>query len=423
MSKLQELIQKLCPNGVEYKKLGDLGAFENIGVDKKTIEGQTLVKLLNYVDVYKKIYIDNNIPQMIVSASTKKIHDCSCEKGDIFITPTSETRDDIGHAAVITETLVNTVYSYHIMRLRLFEYNMTTSFFIRYLFETDIVQKQICKLAKGLTRFGLSKYDFAKIEIPIPPLEVQEEIVKILDRFAEYAAELQAELQARQEQYEYYRDKLLSFNNIDGGGYASVTWMKMSEIGTFIRGNGLQKKDFTERGVPCIHYGQIYTYYGTFAFHTKSFVNEELAKKCKKAHTGDLVFATVSENVDDVCKCVAWLGNDEICISGDSLAFCHNQNPKYLAYYFQTAAFADYKRSKVTGTKVIRLHQSKLEQFVVPVPSLVEQEHIVSVLDKFETLVNSLTTGLPAEIAAVQEQYEYYRNKLLSFPRNEKISA
>ena len=419
MSKLQELIQKLCPNGVEYKKLGDLGAFENIGVDKKTIEGQTLVKLLNYVDVYKKIYIDNNIPQMIVSASTKKIHDCSCEKGDIFITPTSETRDDIGHAAVITETLVNTVYSYHIMRLRLFEYNMTTSFFIRYLFETDIVQKQICKLAKGLTRFGLSKYDFAKIEIPIPPLEVQEEIVKILDRFAEYAAELQA----RQEQYEYYRDKLLSFNNIDGGGYASVTWMKMSEIGTFIRGNGLQKKDFTERGVPCIHYGQIYTYYGTFAFHTKSFVNEELAKKCKKAHTGDLVFATVSENVDDVCKCVAWLGNDEICISGDSLAFCHNQNPKYLAYYFQTAAFADYKRSKVTGTKVIRLHQSKLEQFVVPVPSLVEQEHIVSVLDKFETLVNSLTTGLPAEIAAVQEQYEYYRNKLLSFPRNEKISA
>lgn len=199
--------------------------------------------------------------------------------------------------------------------------------------------------------------------------------------------------------------------------------MKMSEIGTFVRGNGLQKKDFTENGVPCIHYGQIYTYYGTFATNTKSFVNEETAKKCKKAHTGDLVFATVSENVDDVCKCVAWLGNEEICISGDSLAFCHNQNPKYLAYYFQTAAFADYKRSKVTGTKVIRLHQSKLEQFVVPVPSLVEQEHIVSVLDKFETLVNSLTTGLPAEIAAVQEQYEYYRNKLLSFPRNEKISA
>ena len=185
MSKLQELIRELCPDGVEYKKLGELGVFENIGVDKKTVEGQSLVTLLNYVDVYKNMYIDNSIPQMIVSASTKKIHDCSCEKGDIFITPTSETRDDIGHASVITETLINTVYSYHIMRFRLIEANMTTSFFIRYLFETELVQKQIYKFAKGLTRFGLSKYDFAKIEIPYPPLNIQEEIVKILDRFAE----------------------------------------------------------------------------------------------------------------------------------------------------------------------------------------------------------------------------------------------
>ena len=162
MGKLEELIQQHCPNGVEYKKLGDLGTFENIGVDKKTIEGQPLVSLLNYVDVYKNIHIDNNVPKMVVSATPKKIKDCTCEKGDIFLTPTSETRDDIGHASVITETLVNTVYSYHIMRFRLTDTNnMITSFFIRYLFETELVQKQIYKLAKGLTRFGLSIYDFA----------------------------------------------------------------------------------------------------------------------------------------------------------------------------------------------------------------------------------------------------------------------
>lgn len=219
MSKLTELLEIHCPNGVEYKKLGDLGIFENIGVDKKTVEGQPLVSLLNYVDVYKNIHIDNNVPKMIVSATTKKIKDCTCEKGDIFITPTSETRDDIGHAAVVTETLINTVYSYHIMRFRLTEINMTTSFFIRYMFESELVQKQIYKLAKGLTRFGLSKYDFAKIEIPFPPIEVQEEIVRILDQFRTLAAELQAELQARQEQYEYYRNKLLTFNGI-GGGYS-----------------------------------------------------------------------------------------------------------------------------------------------------------------------------------------------------------
>lgn len=222
MSQIKDLINEICPNGVEFKRLGELGVFENIGVDKKTIKGQTLVKLLNYVDVYKNMYIDNSIPSMIVSATEKKIQNCTCEKGDIFITPTSETRDDIGHASVVLETLMNTVYSYHIMRFRLMEVNMTTSFFIRYLFETDIVQKQIYKLAKGLTRFGLSKYDFAKIEIPLPPIEIQEEIVNILDRFAEYASELQAELQARQIQYEYYRDKLLSFNDINRGGGGSL---------------------------------------------------------------------------------------------------------------------------------------------------------------------------------------------------------
>lgn len=189
----------------------------------------------------------------------------------------------------------------------------------------------------------------------------------------------------------------------------------MNEIGYFIRGNGLQKKDFRECGFPCIHYGQIYTYYGTFTTQTKSFVCDDVAKKCKKARTGDLIFATVSENIDDVCKCVAWLGEGEICISGDSLAFRHNQNPKYLAYYFQTSSFSDYKKTKVTGTKVIRLHQSKLEQFAIPLPSIAEQERIVSILDKFECLVYDLSRGLPAEIDAVKKQYRYYRDKLLSF--------
>ena len=183
MSKIEDLIKQHCPNGVEYKELGDLGVFENIGVDKKTVPNEKLVKLLNYMDVYKNPYIDETIPQMIVSASDKKILQCSVEKGDIFITPTSETKDDIGHSAVILETITDCCYSYHLMRYRLNEVNMTTSFYIRYLFEGGDVQKQIYKYAKGLTRYGLSKYDFAKIKIPVPPLPVQEEIVRILDAF------------------------------------------------------------------------------------------------------------------------------------------------------------------------------------------------------------------------------------------------
>jgi type I restriction enzyme S subunit len=189
----------------------------------------------------------------------------------------------------------------------------------------------------------------------------------------------------------------------------------MSEIGELIRGNGLQKKDFAENGVGCIHYGQIYTYYGTFADKTKSFVSEEAAKKFKKVQKGDLIIATTSENVEDVCKTMAWLGDGEICISGETYIFKHSENSKYLAYYLQTPMFFDYKKQNATGTKVIRVHGDKLGKFKIPIPPLEEQNRIVAILDKFETLVNDISTGLPAEIKMRRQQYEYYRNKLLTF--------
>lgn len=208
MSKLKELIGRLCPDGVEFIKHSSIGVFENIGVDKKTCPNEPLVQLLNYVDVYKNKYIDASIPNMTVSAPLRKIQDCDIRQWDLFVTPTSETRDDIGHTAVVIEDMPNVVYSYHIMRFRLNNPNKINACFINYIFESIEVQKQIYKFASGLTRFGLSKYKFGDIEIPFPPIEIQEEIVRILDCFAAYSAELQA----RKEQYEYYRNLLLTFN-------------------------------------------------------------------------------------------------------------------------------------------------------------------------------------------------------------------
>lgn len=253
------------------------------------------------------------------------------------------------------------------------------------------------------------------IEIPIPPLDVQNEIVRILDIFTSHTAELQtklqAELQARKEQYEYYRNKLLTFEKDD----KNVKWMKLGEIGTFIRGNGLQKKDFTETGFPCIHYGQIHTHYGTFADTTISHTSFVLAEKLRKASYGDLVIATTSEDVDGVCKACAWLGKNDVAVSGDAYIYKHNQNPKYISYLFQTKRFYEYKRKASVGAKVVRVSGDSMKNFIFPIPSISEQTRIVSILDKFEALVNDLTEGIPAEIAAVQEQYEYYRNKLLTF--------
>ena len=175
------------------------------------------------MDVCRHKYIDTSVPTMVVTAPEKKITQCNVLKDDIFITPSSETIGEIGFAAVIMEDLPNVVYSYHIMRYRLNNPNTITAKYIRYLFEAPVIRKQILKEAKGLTRFGLSKYQFAALNIPFPPLEIQRKIVECLDNFSALAAELQAELQKSRKQYEYYRTLLLTpsptestANNNDG---------------------------------------------------------------------------------------------------------------------------------------------------------------------------------------------------------------
>lgn len=258
------------------------------------------------------------------------------------------------------------------------------------------------------------------IPIPCPDnpkksLEIQAEIVRILDAFTAMTAELTTELNLRQQQYNYYRDQLLSFEE----GEVEHLPMGHEGVGSFVRGSGLQKKDFTAVGVGCIHYGQIYTHYGTYADKTLTFVSKDFARKARKAQSGDLVIATTSENDEDVCKAVAWLGNEEIAVSNDACIYKHNLNPKFVSYFFQTEHFQKQKRQYITGAKVRRVNADNLAKILIPVPSLEEQARIVAILDKFDTLTSSLTEGLPREIELRQQQYEYYRDLLLSFPKSE----
>lgn len=192
-----------------------------------------------------------------------------------------------------------------------------------------------------------------------------------------------------------------------------VKHQTLGEIGEFIRGNGIQKRDFQDSGFGCIHYGQIYTYYGLFADHTKSFIDPNLAEKRKKAYKGDLVIATTSENEEDVCKACAWLGEEPIAISGDAYIFRHHQNPKYLSYCFQSELFQSQKKKYITGTKVLRVNGDAMAKIHVPVPPLPVQEEIVRILDSF----SSLEAELEAELEARRKQYTHYRDELLKFER------
>ena len=391
---------------VEWKELGLLGTFENIGTDKKIIEGEKLVTLLNYVDVYHHKHIDSTIPQMIVSASEKKIKDCSIEQGDIFVTPSSETVDDIGHSSVIEENIPNAVYSYHIMRFRLFNKNMLMSYYINYAFDTDNVKKQILKKAQGLTRFGLSKDKFASIQIPFPSLSEQERIVGILDTFTSSIDNLKQQIAKRHKQYEYYREQLLDLEGKDG-----VEMKRLGEIGEFIRGNGIQKNDFVEEGFGCIHYGQIHARYGFSAEETISKIEESLYKKCKKAQKGDVVLATTSEDAEGVAKPFVWLGDEKVAVSGDAFIYHHNQNGKFMGHQFLTHKFMQFKIKYATGAKVVRISGDNMAKYEVALPSIDKQNKIVDILDKFEASIQNLE----AQLSQREKQYEYYRNKLLTF--------
>lgn len=189
----------------------------------------------------------------------------------------------------------------------------------------------------------------------------------------------------------------------------------MGEVGNFLRGSGIQKSDFVDDGAGCIHYGQIHTHYGTWAKKTKSFIRPDLAARLRKAHKGDLVIATTSEDDGAVAKAVAWLGDEPVAVSTDAYIFRHSLNPKYVSYFFQTEHFQAQKKPHVTGTKVRRISGESMAKIKIPVPSMEEQERIVAILDRFDELTNDLSTGLPAEITARRRQYAYYRDQLLTF--------
>ncbi|MFR2976167.1 MAG: restriction endonuclease subunit S [Segatella copri] len=404
MTNLEILIQELCPDGVEFRTMEEVFEIRNGYTPSKNNpdfwEGGT-IPWFRMEDIRQNGRILSDAIQHITPAAIKG-------KGlfpaNSIIIATTATIGE--HALVIADSLANQRFTNLAVRKSL-SACLLPKFVFYYMFVID----EWCK--KNVNAGNFASVDmkrFKKLEFPLPPIEVQTEIVRILDKFTS----LEAELDCRKRQYEYYRDKLLSFENVGG---QEVEWKKMSEVGTFIRGNGLQKKDFTESGVGCIHYGQIYTKFNTFTDKTLTYCSENVARKLTPVHPGDLIIACTSENVEDVCKTVAWLGKEDIVTGGHACVFSHHENPKYIAYLLQTENFFQQKKKYARGVKVIDIKVADLQKITLPIPSLEEQQRIVSILDRFESLTTSLQSGLPAEIAARRQQYEHYRDKLLTFKR------
>ncbi|HAS6198731.1 TPA: restriction endonuclease subunit S [Vibrio vulnificus] len=303
---------------------------------------------------------------------------------------------------------------------------------IQYCISTTDFKLYLEEHQSGAAYPAISDSKVKAFEIPIPcpespekSLAIQAEIVRILDTFTELTieliTELATELKARKKQYNYYRNKLLSFEN------GEVEWKPLGEIGEFIRGKRFTKKDYvTDSGVKVIHYGEIYTHYGTSATRAISQVRADLAESLRYAEPNDVIVSSVSETIEDVGKAVAWLGEEKVAIHDDSYAIRHSLNPKYLSYCLQTENFTAQKIQYVSRGKVKRLLIDGASKVKIPVPypndpkkSRTEQDRIVAILEKFEMLTGAISDCLPREIELRKKQYEYYHDILLNFSRPE----
>ncbi|WP_301914484.1 restriction endonuclease subunit S [Phocaeicola coprophilus] len=406
MSKLQELIKELCPDGVEFRKLEEIsnfrrGSFPQPYGNKEWYGGEGAMPFIQVADIEDNMQLAKKTKRLISRLAQPM--SVFAPKGSIIIS----LQGSIGRIAV-------TQYDAYIDRTVAIFTNISKNIIPKYfVYQLQSIFKIKEKTARGSTIKTITKEEFTNFEIPLPPLEVQKEIVRILDAFTAHAAELQAELQARKEQYEYYRNKLLSFDENDEG----VKWMRMEEVGTFIRGKRFVRTDIVEKGISCIHYGDMYTYYGLSANKTKGMLRSDLASKMRYAQKNDVVIVAAGENKDDIGVGLAWLGDEPAAVHDACFIFQSDMYPLFVSHYLRTDIYHKQIRKYVSEAKICSISAKGLGNAVIPVPSFERQQSIASLLDKFESLVNDLSEGLPAEIVAVQEQYEYYRNKLLTFKR------
>lgn len=362
MNKLKELISKLCPNGVEHKKLGELIIIEKgKQLNKTLLSSNGKYPVINGGIMPSGYWNEYNYTENLITISQG-----GASAGYVNFIDTKFWAGAHCYVIVKVDSKINYRYVYHFLKSK----------------ENELKNSQV---GAGIPSVSLK--DINNLCIAVPSLEVQCEIVHILDDFTLLSAELSAELKARQKQYEFYRDKLLYFDE-------KIPRRKLIDVSSISRGKRVTKKDLNENNEFPVYQNSLAPmgYYKDYNYEkNKTYIISAGA-------AGEIGF----------CKENFWAADD--CLVVYNLKEVLD---KYVYYYLLVKQ--DYIKANVRKASIPRLSREIIKNIEIPIPSLERQEEIVNILDKFDKLCNDISEGLPAEIEARQKQYEYYRDKLLTF--------
>ena len=397
MSKLDEMIRELCPDGVEYVKLNSVCDIYD-GTHSTP----------NYTESGVKFASVENIGNLY--ATRKYISEEDFEKykikpriGDVMMTR-------IGSVGVCTVVDRNEALAFYVsLALLRPQLDKVQSRFLKYAIESIHGRKELRKRTLiNAVPIKINKDDIGKVTIPLPPIEIQSEIVHTLDNYTENVVKLQnqltAELTARQKQYTFYRNKLLTFS---GNEKAKIVKISLGDIGPICMCKRILKSQTnTVEGVP-------FYKIGTFGKKADAYISKETFDEYRSKYSfpkkGDVLISAAGTIGRTVVydgepayfqdSNIVWIDNDESIVLNSYLRYCYELKP--------------WKVS--SGGTIQRLYNDNIAKAVIAVPSIEEQKRIVSILGRFDAICNDLTSGLPAEIEARRKQYEYYRDKLLNF--------
>lgn len=389
MKNLETLIQELCPDGVEFVKLGDVLDYEQ--------PTKYIVKCKDY----------QNEGMPVLTA------------GQTFILGYTDETNGIFEASKENPVIIfdDFTTSFHWVDFN-FKVKSSAMKMLRVSSEKEVSFRFVYYAMKCIkyqtlehSRQWISKY--SQIEIPLPPIEVQTEIVRILDKFTSLEAELEAELDCRKRQYEYYRDKLLSFDNVGG---QEVEWKKIGEICDTLSGFPFDSSKFQTSGIKLMRGKNVKRGYFDFNEDDDRYWESPDGLEKYLLQDKDII---ISMDGSLVGKSFAMLSKKHLpllLVQRVARVRAKRVNPNFL-FHNIAHRFSGYVDKKKTGGAIPHVSMKDIQNFSIPVPSLQEQERIATILDRFESLTTSLQSGLPAEITARRQQYEHYRDKLLTFKR------